>query len=96
MFIPQKPFINPVSNTAISSAGYAAETLQQKQEEPPIQKQPADSKEEKIKNITFIFDSEEDEQKVLTEIAESINKFIDYSNKTLTPEDDELSLTRSA
>lgn len=93
MFIPQKPFINPVSNAAIRSAGYAAETLQHRQEEHPTEKQQTDTKEEKIKNITFIFDSEEDEQKVLTEIAESINKFIDYSNKTLTPEDDELSLT---
>lgn len=91
MFIPQKPAFrpdiqqeaSPLQPETVSSAKQTPDSLQNPQEP---------DKEEKIKNITFIFDSEEDEQKVMTEIANSINKFIDYSNKTLTPEDDRLSL----
>ncbi len=93
LFIPQKPFINPVNTTTINSVGYSAETLQQqKLQKTKTEQSNEETKEEKIKNISFIFDSEEDEQKVMSEIAESINKFIDYSNKTLSPQDDELSL----
>lgn len=91
MFIPQKPAFrpdiqqeaSPLQPETVSSAKQTPDSVQNPQEP---------DKEEKIKNITFIFDSEEDEQKVMTEIANSINKFIDYSNKTLTPEDDRLSL----
>ena len=88
MFIPQKPMINPVNNATISSVEYSAEgisALPEKKEEPQ-------SNEEKLKNISFIFESEENEQKIMSEIADSINKFIDYSNKTLTESDNKLSL----
>lgn len=96
MFIPQKPNITPVSDTTINSVEYAAGALGQ--QKPQISAASSETtnegtKEEQIKNISFIFDSEEDELKVMTEIANSINKFIDYSNKTLSPEDNELSLT---
>lgn len=95
MFIPQRPNITPVSNMTISSVEYSAGTIGQQKPQSQEQKQEVSegTKEEQIKNITFIFDSEEDEQKVMTEIANSINKFIDYSNKTLSPEENELSLT---
>lgn len=49
--------------------------------------------EDKLKNISFIFDTEEDEKKIMSEIAESINKFIDYSNKTLNETENKLSLS---
>ena len=91
MFIPQKPSFRP--DLQQETGSLQPETLSSaKQPQDSVQKPQEPDKEEKIKNITFIFDSEEDEQKVMTEIADSINKFIDYSNKTLTPEDDNLSL----
>lgn len=89
MFIPQRPVINPVNRTTLSSAGYSAEglsALPEKKEEPQ-------TNEEKLKNISFIFESEENEHKIMTEIADSINKFIDYSNKTLTESETKLSLS---
>ena len=89
MFIPQKPMINPVNNTTLNSVGYAAEGLSAVQEK----KEEHQSNEEKLKNISFIFESDEKEQKIMTEIADSINKFIDYSNKTLTEAETKLSLS---
>lgn len=91
MFIPQKPVVHTASHPSSiilpDNAGiYTPQTqIQQPQNE-------VLPKDDRIKNITFIFDSEEDEQKVMSEIADSINKFIDYSNKTLTPQDEELPL----
>ena len=38
-------------------------------------------KDEQIKNISFVFDSEENEMAIMNKIANSINKFVDISNK---------------
>lgn len=83
MFIPQKPNISPVNTTIMSSAAYSAESLGAL----PDNKTEAQSGEDKLKNISFIFETEEDEKKIMSEIANSINKFIDYSNKTLSEEE---------
>lgn len=88
MFIPQKPHIMPVNDTALSSVEYSAESIANL---PDKNAEPVTS-EEKIKNISFIFETEEDEQKIMTEIADSINKYIDYSNKTLSDDETKLSL----
>lgn len=78
MFIPQKPLINPVNTTAMNSIGYSSESVSAIPQKSEVQ-----NSEDKLKNISFIFETEEDEKKIMSEIADSINKFIDYSNKTL-------------
>ncbi|HIS37463.1 TPA: tetratricopeptide repeat protein [Candidatus Scatousia excrementigallinarum] len=87
MFIPQKPAINPVNSVAINSIEYSAEGLSAASEKKEVQ-----NSGEKLKNISFIFETEEDEKKIMSEIADSINKFIDYSNKTLNESETKLSL----
>lgn len=89
MFIPHKPNISTVHNTAACSIECSAETLQAL----PHKKESEPEYGEKLQNISFIFDTEEDEQKIMSEIANSINKFIDYSNKTLSEAETKLSLT---
>lgn len=88
MFIPQRPNIMPVNDMALSSVEYSAESIANLPDKNTV---PVTS-EEKIKNISFIFETEEDEQKIMTEIADSINKYIDYSNKTLSDTETKLSL----
>lgn len=87
MFIPQKPAINPVNSVAINSIEYSAEGVSAASEKKEVQ-----NSGEKLKNISFIFETEEDEKKIMSEIADSINKFIDYSNKTLNESETKLSL----
>lgn len=98
LFIPKKPLFKTLSEAAVEAIEYSADSncnynipQTDKFPEPNIEK--PKTKEEKIKNISFIFDSEEDEDKIMDGIANSINKFIDYSNKILTPEETRLPLT---
>lgn len=50
------------------------------------------TQEKTIRNISFIFETEESEKMIMDGIAESINNFLDYSNKTLNEEEEKLSL----
>lgn len=89
MFLPKRPFIPPVNNNAIESVEYAASSLENLQ---TAKLDKPETSEDKIKNISFIFDTEEDEKKIMGDIANSINKFIDYSTKTLSDEETLFSL----
>jgi tetratricopeptide (TPR) repeat protein len=55
--------------------------------QPDIEIEKTETKEEKLKKISFIFDNEDEERDIMDGIAASINKYIDYSNKILTPEE---------
>ncbi len=77
LFIPRKPVL-------LQKAIPEAQVIEQKIPEqiPKTIKE----KDEKIKKISFVFDSEEDEIEIMNKIANSINKFVDISdqkNKTL-------------
>ncbi len=73
IFIPKKP-------TLIQKPIPEVQFMEQKVEprETPTTKQ---EKDEQIKNISFVFDSEENEMAIMNKIANSINKFVDISNK---------------
>lgn len=97
MFIPKKPQFKPMEQTVVEAIEYSADSncnydIPKTDEVPkPVIEQPQ-TKEEQIKNISFIFESEESENTIMDGIANSINKFIDYSNKVLTPEETKLPL----
>lgn len=70
LYIPQKPvFIN--------------KNIKQIEPEIVAQQAPAtiQEKEEQIKNISFVFETEADEMAIMNKIASSINKFVDVSDK---------------
>ena len=70
LYIPQKPvFIN--------------KNIKQIEPEIVVQQVPAtiQEKEEQIKNISFVFETEADEMAIMNKIANSINKFVDVSDK---------------
>lgn len=70
LYIPQKPvFIN--------------KNIKQIEPEIVVQQAPAtiQEKEEQIKNISFVFETEADEMAIMNKIANSINKFVDVSDK---------------
>lgn len=100
MFLPKKPLLlKQMEAAAIEAIEYAANSEQNfntipKTEEiiPPqdIEIIKPEEKEEQIKKISFVFDTEDEEKQILDGIANSINKFIDYSNKILTPEETKL------
>lgn len=90
MFLPkvQTP-VSAVNPTVMESVEYAAESVLN-EEEHILEESP----DEKIKHISFIFETEEDEKKIMNEIANSINKYIDYSNKTLNADESGYSLSQ--
>ena len=90
MFLPkvQTP-VSAVNPTVMESVEYAAESVLN-EEEHILEESP----DEKIKHISFIFETEEDEKKIMNEIANSINKYIDYSNKTLNADESSYSLSQ--
>lgn len=70
LYIPQKPvFIN--------------KNIKQIEPEIVVQQAPVtiQEKEEQIKNISFVFETEADEMAIMNKIASSINKFVDVSDK---------------
>jgi len=97
LFIPKKVQLKPMETTMVEAIEYSADSncnydIPKTDEIPaPALEQPQ-TKEEQIKNISFIFESEEAENSIMTGIANSINRFIDYSNKVLTPEEAKLPL----
>ena len=75
LFIPKKPVIpqktvQEIQNNQIIKPQIPKQIPNTKQE-----------KDEKIKHISFVFDSEEDEIEIMNKIANSINKFVDISDK---------------
>ena len=72
LFIPKKPALpqKPVPEIQFIEQKISQEIPHTRQE-----------KEDQIKKISFVFDSEEDENKIMNEIANSINNFVDISNK---------------
>ncbi len=72
LFIPKKPVLaqKPVSEPQFTEQKIIQEIPHTKQE-----------KEEQIKKISFIFDSSEEEAKIMNRIAENITNFVDISDK---------------
>ena len=74
LFIPKKPVIiqKPSTETQFFETKFAEQIVvpQSKQE-----------KDEQIKNISFVFESEADEMAIMNKIATSINKFVDITDK---------------
>lgn len=72
LFIPKKPVFTHKTATDIQSTGKKIP------EQIPQTKQEID---EKIRKISFVFDSEENETLIMDKIANSINRFVDISDK---------------
>ena len=72
LFIPKKPILpqKPVPEVQFIEQKIAEEIPQTKEE-----------KDEQIKKISFVFDSEENEMAIMNKIADSINTFVDISAK---------------
>lgn len=97
LFLPKKPYlIKQLESAAIEAIEYAAdmnanyESIPKTEAvvpQPDIQIPQPPTKEEQIKKISFIFETEDEEKEIMAGIANSINQFIDYSNKILTPEE---------
>ncbi len=97
MFLPKKPMlVRQMEAAAIEAIEYAADlktnyddipTAEGLPIQPDIEIEKTETKEEKLKKISFIFDNEDEERDIMDGIAASINKYIDYSNKILTPEE---------
>ena len=73
IFIPKKPVLPQKPVPEIQFMEQKVQT-----QEIPHTKQ---EKDEQIKNISFVFESEENEMAILNKIANSINNFVDISNK---------------
>ena len=71
LFIPQKPVFEKKQVTEVQIQAKTAM-------EAPVTIQ---EKNEKIKNISFVFESEANEMAIMNKIASSINKFVDITNK---------------
>ena len=72
LFIPKKPVLpqRPVPEIQFIEQKIVPAIPQSKQE-----------KDEQIKNISFVFESEENEMAIMNKIADSINNFVDISDK---------------
>lgn len=70
MFLPKKPVLKPKAEPLAT-------------ELPPIQEVQPEIETKDIKNIRFIFDSEEEEADIMGKIADSINEFITISDQQL-------------
>lgn len=73
IFIPKKPVL---PQKPVPEIQFMEQKIQPK--EIPHTKQ---EKDEQIKNISFVFESEENEMAIMNKIANSINNFVDISNK---------------
>ena len=82
MFLPKKPVIKP---KYIIENGLR---IDQPQEVPLPEPEQKD-----IKNISFIFDSEEEETSIMNQIADSINEFITFTDEQLKAIEKENSMT---
>ena len=82
MFLPKKPVIKP---KYIIENGLRIDQPQ----EVPL----PESEQKDIKNISFIFDSEEEETSIMNQIADSINEFITFTDEQLKAIEKENSMT---
>ena len=82
MFLPKKPVIKP---KYIIENGLRIDQPQEVPLPGPEQKD--------IKNISFIFDSEEEETSIMNQIADSINEFITFTDEQLKAIEKENSMT---
>ena len=75
LFIPKKPVLpqKSLTNIQLEQAILSPQAIL-----PPQTKQ---EKEEQMKKISFVFESEADEIAIMNKIASSINKFVDISDK---------------
>lgn len=73
LFIPKKPQLQQKAQPEL-------QFIQQIQISQP---KTIKEKEEQIKNISFVFESEADEMAIMNKIAASINKFVDISDKNI-------------
>ena len=96
-FMPKKPYlIKKLETAAVEAIEYAAdlktnyESIPKTEEivpQPDIKISTPEEDNNQLKNISFIFDNQDEEKQIMDEIAYSINQYIDYSNKILTPEE---------
>ena len=96
-FIPKKPYlVKQLESAAVEAIGYAAElnndydSIPKTEEivpQPDIEISLPENDNNEPKNISFIFENQEKENQIMDEIAHTINQYIDYSNKILTPEE---------
>lgn len=75
LFIPKKPVL---PKKVIPGVQFIEQKIE---EEIPKVPQTKQEKDDKIKNISFVFDSEENEMAIMNKIANSINRFVDVSDK---------------
>ncbi len=100
LFIPKKPQqVKPMETMRVEAIGYSADTKanyetipkgETSTPQPDIKVEKPESKEEKLRKISFIFETETEEKQIMEDIASSINSYIDYSNKVLTAEESRL------
>ena len=83
-FLPQKP--KPMKELPMQTIEAERVQLPKSSEEPL--KTP--TREEILQNVSFVFHTDAEEQKIMDEIANSINGFIDYSNKVLASDESKL------
>lgn len=75
IFIPKKPVL---PKKPVPEIQFIEQKIQPQENEIVHTKH---EKDEQIKNISFVFDSEENEMAIMNKIANSINNFVDISNK---------------
>jgi len=96
-FMPKKPYlIKQLESAAVEAIEYAADlktdynSIPKTEEiipQPDINISQIQNKKPQINDITFVFDNQDEEKQIMDKIANSINQYIDYSNKILTPEE---------
>ncbi len=74
LFIPKKPILKSIPEVQIIQP---SQIISKIQNTAPTKQE----KDEQIKNISFVFESEADEMAIMNKIATSINKFVDITDK---------------
>lgn len=79
MFVPKKPNLNTKAVSGADIMEYGIQTQNTAQKEKTIEQTPLEiktEKENKLKQISFVFDSGENEMAIMNKIAHSINTYI--------------------
>lgn len=77
LYIPQKPILAQKQTVQAEFV----QPVQPMPQLPSAQTQTIQEKDEQIKHISFVFETEADEMAIMNKIANSINKFVDISDK---------------
>lgn len=80
MFLPKKPLIQQKPISGVDFIEYGNSNVVKPQEE-KLTSETKTEKDNKIKQISFVFDSEENEMAIMNKIAHSINTFIDKTEQ---------------